>query len=187
MVLGLLLAAGAGSRYGGPKALATDADGTSWLRRAVAVLHDGGCDGVRVVLGAGGEEAGRLLEGTGATLVQAPDWASGMSASLKAGLTSLAEDRPAEAALVHLVDLPDVGPEVVRRVLSQPYGRDTLRRASYDGRPGHPVLIGRDHWAPLADELSGDAGARAYLARNGVTGVECADLAAGTDVDERGR
>ncbi len=182
---GLLLAAGGGSRYGGPKALATDADGTSWLRRALAVLNDGGCAGVRVVLGAGGDEAARLLEGTGATLVHAGDWAFGMAASLRAGLESLAADGPAEAALVHLVDLPDVGPEVVRRVLAEPYGPGTLRRASYDGRPGHPVLIGRDHWAPLAGELSGDAGARTYLARNGVTEVECGDLASGTDVDER--
>ena len=53
----------------------------------------------------------------------------------------------------------------------------------YDGRPGHPVLIGRDHWAPLVAELDGDRGAADYLWRHDSGTVECADLATGQDVD----
>ena len=51
-IIGVLLAAGAGRRAGGPKALRVDPDGTSWLLRSITVLRDGGCDAVVVVVGA---------------------------------------------------------------------------------------------------------------------------------------
>ena len=51
------------------------------------------------------------------------------------------------------------------------------------GRPGHPVLLGRDHWAGVIETAVGDQGARAYLAPRDVTLVECGDLASGHDVD----
>jgi CTP:molybdopterin cytidylyltransferase MocA len=176
---GLLLAAGAGSRMGTPKALVDD-----WLVRGVAALADGGCTQVTVVLGASAEDALPLLEGTGATAVVAADWEDGMSASLHAGLLA-AEGTDSDAAVVTLVDLPDVGAAVVRRLLEPPPGPGTLRRASYDGRPGHPVVLGRDHWAAVVAETSGDEGARSYLAGRGVELVECGDLATGVDVDTR--
>ena len=59
----------------------------------------------------------------------------------------------------------------------------SLARASYDGSPGHPVLLGRDHWAGVAGTATGDRGARDYLAAHPVLDVECADLATGRDVD----
>ena len=179
---GLLLAAGAGTRMGRPKALVGDPDGTSWLKRTVAVLRDGGCDAVTVILGAGADEAVPLLEGTGAAVVIADDWADGMGASLRAGLRSLAGS-DAVAAVVMLVDLPDVTAEVVRHVAGRVTVTDQLARASYGGRPGHPVVIGRDHWAAVADSVVGDQGARDYLASHGVVDVECGDLATGRDRD----
>jgi CTP:molybdopterin cytidylyltransferase MocA len=179
---GLLLAAGSGTRMGRPKALVRDPDGTSWLRRTVAVLEEGGCEAVTVVLGAGADEAAPLLEGTGAEAVVAEDWAEGMGASLRAGLNSLAGS-DAHAAVVMLVDLPDVTPDVVRKVVALVVGPGGLARATYDGRPGHPVVIGRDHWAPVADDVGGDQGARDYLANHGVLDVECGDLATGRDRD----
>jgi CTP:molybdopterin cytidylyltransferase MocA len=181
---GLLLAAGAGSRMGMPKALVRAADGEPWLVRGVRVLTDGGCTPVTVVLGAAAEQALPLLDGTGATAVVAADWEEGMSASLRAGLAALA-GTDATAVVVTLVDLPDVGPDVVRRLLDPAPEPSVLRRASYDGRVGHPVVIGRDHWAGVADEASGDRGARGYLAAHGVQLVECGDLATGRDVDSR--
>ena len=175
-VRGLLLAAGAGSRMGVPKALVDD-----WLVRAVRTLRDGGCDGVTVVLGADAALAAELLEGVEADVVVAADWADGMGASLRVGLAGL----DADAALVSLVDLPDLDAEVVRRVLGAGAAAATLRRATYDGRPGHPVLIGRDHWAGVSEIAMGDRGARDYLAARDVETVECGDLATGMDVDSR--
>ena len=60
-----------------------------------------------------------------------------------------------------------------------------LARAAYDGVPGHPVLLGRDHWAGVAAAATGDRGARDYLAAADVVLVECGDLASGRDVDSR--
>ncbi|WP_167736019.1 nucleotidyltransferase family protein [Nocardioides sp. 503] len=179
---GLLLAAGAGSRMGMPKALVHDGE-ESWLARGVQVLRDGGCDDVTVVLGAAADEAMRLLDGLGVDVAIAADWAEGMSASLRAGLAALPAD--ADAAVVLLVDLPDVTPEVVRRVVAAGAGPGDLARASYDGRPGHPVLLGRAHWPAVRESAAGDHGARDYLASAGARAVECGDLATGRDVDSR--
>ena len=169
---------------GRPKALVHDADGTSWVQHAVEVLADGGCNGVTVVLGAGADEAVSLLDGLGVDVVVAHEWATGMSASLRAGLESL-RGSDAEAAVVSLVDLPDLTAAVVRRVLSEREGDEALARASYHGRPGHPVLIGRTHWAAVARSAAGDAGARDYLEQHDAVLVECGDLATGVDVDSR--
>jgi CTP:molybdopterin cytidylyltransferase MocA len=179
---GLLLAAGAGTRMGRPKALMRDADGTSWLLRSVAVLNEGGCDAVTVVLGAEAERARTLLDRGRVRVVVADHWAEGMGESLRAGLASLAAS-DAEAVLVSLVDLPDVSAAVVRRVVAAGAGLDALARAAYDGRPGHPVLLGRHHWAGVADSATGDKGARDYLAAHDAVLVECGDLATGRDRD----
>ena len=181
-VQGLLLAAGQGSRMGTPKALVVGADGTPWLERSVRVLTAGGCDRVSVVLGAAVDEALPLLP-PGTDHVVADDWAEGMSASLRAGLVSMADD--VDVVVVSLVDLPDVGPDVVARLVSAGAGAGALARATYDGRPGHPVVVGRDHWAGVLETLAGDTGARAYLEAHDATTVECGDLATGRDVDRR--
>lgn len=177
---GLLLAAGAGSRMGTPKALVSDAGG-SWLVRGVRALDDGGCTGVTVVLGARSAEAVGLLDGLGVDVVIAADWEEGMSASLRAGLAALPDD--VDAAVVLLVDLPDVTADVVRRVAAAGAAPDALARAAYGGQPGHPVLIGRDHWAGVIAGATGDRGARDYLDTHEHVVVDCDDLASGRDVD----
>lgn len=181
---GLLLAAGAGSRMGMPKALVHDERG-SWLRRGVEVLRQGGCEPVVVVLGAA-PEAAELLDGS-VTVVVAEDWAEGMGASLRAGLAAVAGLGPAvPSVVVSLVDLPDLVPEVVARVVGAAgAAAGALARAAYDGVPGHPVLLGRDHWAGVAAAATGDRGARDYLSAADVVLVECGDLASGRDVDTR--
>ncbi len=188
-VAGLLLAAGGGSRFGMPKALAHDGE---WLLGALAALRDGGCDPVRVVLGARADEAMTLLPDPDLAVI-AVDWDTGMAASLRAGLAALTAIPyeqgtsgavvPSDCALVHLVDLPDVGAPVIRRVAALA-GRGVVARATYDGRPGHPVLLGRDHWPAVAGTAAGDHGARDWLAgRPDLVAVECGDLALGHDRD----
>ena len=61
---------------------------------------------------------------------------------------------------------------------------DGVARATYDGTPGHPVLIGRGHWAGVIESAIGDQGARSYLGSHQVELVECGDLATGRDVDD---
>ncbi len=186
-VSGLLLAAGAGSRMGRPKALVHDEDGRSWLTRSVEVLRAGGCDDVVVVLGAAAPSARALLPDDlrtiGVDVVEAEAWAEGMAASLRAGLTRLGEG-DADAAVVLLVDLPDLVPDVVARLLPLA-APGVLARAAYDGEPGHPVVLGREHWAGVAESAVGDHGARPYLRSHAdrVRLVECADLATGEDQD----
>lgn len=182
MIAGLLLAAGAGRRYGMPKALVGDG---AWLRRAVTALIDGGCDPVLVVLGAAADQAAALVPPTAGTVL-APDWAEGMGASLRAGLDALAGQAgpQVQAVLVHLVDLPDVGAAVVRR-LAALAGPSVVARAAFAGQPGHPVLLGRQHWADVVASAAGDRGARDWLAGRGdLTLVDCSDLASGVDVDQ---
>lgn len=170
---------------------------------AVERLLAGGCEEVVVVLGAEAEQArGLLIDATahkapGAVrAVVAEDWERGMAASLATGLRSAAEGPSTpDAVVVQLVDLPDVGAAVVARVVEswREAGSDpaTILRAAYDGEPGHPVLLGRDHHVALAGEVAGalraegpaDYGARHYLADKQVQLVECGDLASGHDVD----
>lgn len=187
--VGLLLAAGAGRRMGGPKALLRDEVGAPFVARAVGVLLDGGCDSVLVVTGAASDEVTGVLDETGwnddpaVSVVEAADWDEGMGASLRAGLAA-ARSEQADAAVVSLVDLPDVGPDVVRRVLREVGGgTDVLGRTTYGGSPGHPVVIGRDHWAGVIASATGDRGARDYLESHPPVLVECGDLATGQDLD----
>ncbi|MPV49645.1 NTP transferase domain-containing protein [Pseudactinotalea sp. HY160] len=188
---GLLLAAGAGTRMGRPKALLTRPDGTGYLEAAARALLEGGCAEVLVVLGAAAGEARRRLEAaapTGVRAIECPRWAQGQGESLRCGLRHLRERSNARVAVIQLVDLPDVDARVIRRLLGAAgsagsTGAGTLARAAYDGIGGHPVLLGRDHWAPAAATAAGDRGARAYLREHATVLIEAGDLAAGRDVD----
>jgi CTP:molybdopterin cytidylyltransferase MocA len=172
-VASVLLAAGAGTRYGMPKVCAEDG---RWLRACVAALTGGGCDDVVVVLGAAVVDVP-----TPARAAVAADWERGLSASVRAGIDAV----DASVVVLHTVDTPDVGADVVRRVLDAA-SASGLARAHYDGRPGHPVVIARRHWPALLAALRGDEGARPFLSgRTDVVAVECGDLASGQDIDTR--
>lgn len=185
--VGLLLAAGAGRRMGGPKALVRpDPAGPTLLETALGRLFGAGLERVVVVLGAAAGETLPLALSLHAETVVADDWEEGMGASLRAGLAHLDTDPDATvgAALVTLVDLLDVRADVHRRVLAAGGdGPGALARATYDGVAGHPVLLGRDHWAEVVRTARGDRGARDHLASHPPRLVECGDLASGLDAD----
>lgn len=178
MIAGVLLAAGAGRRYGKPKVLVE-----GWLDTAVGALRDGGCDDVILVLG-----AAQVAAPTGVTAIIAPHWQEGLSASVRAGLAE-AERMRADYAVLHVIDTPDVGAAVVARVLGHALTSTSgLARAQFGGRPGHPVVIARRHWPDVLARMSGDQGAGAYLrTREDVEIVDCRDLAGGQDIDESDR
>lgn len=179
MAAGLLLAAGAGRRYGRPKAL-VELDGVPLVRRGITLLRDGGCTPVHVVLGAGADEVPDL---PGAVPVRHDGWAEGLGSSLRRGLASLPAHVP--VAVVVLVDQPLLSPVAVRRVRAAYDDGALVAVATYDGRPGHPVLLARETW-PLLDRYAvGDRGARDLLRDRPdlVVEVPCDDVGAPLDVD----
>ena len=172
---GLVLAAGEGRRFGGPKAPYV-LDGERLVDRAVRLLHEAGVDQVLVVLGAWVGDVPH------AEVVVNDDWPQGMGSSLRAGLAHLATLDDVDRVLVTLVDLVGLTPVAVARVLACDAD---LAAATYDGRRGHPVLLGRRHWAGVAASATGDRGARAYLAEHDVSAVEVGDVAHDADLDLR--
>jgi CTP:molybdopterin cytidylyltransferase MocA len=180
-VIGLVLAAGGGRRYGMPKAL-IDWHGRLLVQHAADTLAEAGCADVVVVLGA---EAARVRAAAPdlPRTVENPDWATGMASSLRTGLAALAGS-PAAAAVVLLVDMPGVTPAAVRRV-TEHAAPDALVMGGYGARRGHPVLLGREHWAGVIATATGDRGARDYLrAHPGeVRVVPVGDVADDEDLD----
>lgn len=181
LVHALVLAAGAGTRFGGPKALARTADGTPWVERVVSALRGGGCDAVTVVLGARADAA-RGLVPANVSVVIADRWQDGLSASVRVGLEAVAET-DAAACMICPVDVPGLPAAVVERVLAAGVGSHSLSRATYRGDPGHPVLVGRDHFMPISASISGDVGAGQYLRAHGAREIPCDDLWDGADHD----
>ena len=184
-MVGLVLAAGAGVRFGGPKGLARTPDREPWVARAVRTLRDAGCSSVLVATGAAADEVAALVP-PGATVVRVPDWSDGLSATVRAGLAA-ARETDAEAIVIVPVDAPDLPMAAVRRVISAAGERPeaALVQAAYHGVPGHPALLGRAHWDSAAATMRADRGAGTYLASHGAQMIECSDLWSGADVDER--
>jgi nicotine blue oxidoreductase len=180
-IAGLVLAAGGGRRYGMPKALVRSG-GRLWVERAADILAAAGCDDVVIVLGAAADRV-RAAAPTLTRTVDNPDWATGMASSLRTGLAALT-GTDAMAAVILLVDMPGVTPAAVRRIASHA-APGALAIGGYGDRRGHPVLLGRDHWAPAAASAAGDHGARDYLRANEdrLTVVPVGDVADDTDLD----
>ncbi|MCY1139828.1 nucleotidyltransferase family protein [Actinoplanes sp. Pm04-4] len=176
---GLVLAAGAGSRYGMPKAL-IPYPSKLLVERAVDTLREADLDPIVVVLGAAAEQVLAAAPALPTPVIN-PDWRSGLGSSLRAGLRSL-ESSPAAAAVVLLVDMPGVTSESVRRVAAHA-DAGALAMGGYGDRRGHPVLLGRDHWPGVIASATGDSGARNYLKAHSVRVIPVGDVADDLDLD----
>ena len=177
MIGGLVLAAGAATRFGAPKQLA-ELDGTPLLEHALRTMTAASVGRVVVVLGSGAEEITATVDLHGADVLVCSRWDEGQSASLACGLAELAS---CEAVVVTLGDQPRMSPDAIRRVIAARNGAAAVR-ATYGGDPGHPVLLERDLFEPLRN-VSGDKGARNLLLSVQVREVPCEDLGGGEDVD----
>ena len=175
---GIVLAAGEGKRFGGCKQVAV-LDGRPLLEHAVrAMLAVPAISPVVVVLGAHADAVRATVDLDGADVVVCERWAEGQSASLQAGVAALGD---VEAAVITLGDQPFISPQVIAGVLDH-RGRHLAVRATYDGTPGHPVLLERrllDH----VSELEGDHGARTLLEGPHVHTWEVGRLCDPTDID----
>ncbi len=177
-VSGLLLAAGGGRRMGGPKALVV-LDGEPLVRRGIRLLADGGCGPVVVVVGAAADQVRPLCDG--AQVVDALEWATGMAASLRAGLGAVVGD----ACVVALVDQPAVQPVAVERLRAAHSDGAVAAVATYAGRARNPVLLDRSVWVDVAATARGDQGARPWLTAHPelVVEVDCTDVGTSDDLD----
>jgi CTP:molybdopterin cytidylyltransferase MocA len=159
-VAAIVLAAGEASRFGSPKQRIL-------LPRVLERLRETSVEEIVVVAGA------YELEGSSrARTVACPDWERGPGASLRCGLAALGAEP--EAAVVVLADGPNLSPAAVERVVDDWRSGGGVVAASYDGARGHPLVLGRAHWAEIPDEGLRDAPVRL---------VDCSDLGAPGDVD----
>ena len=178
MIGGLVLAAGAGTRFGGNKQLA-DFEGRPLLEHSVRAMTTSPVGRVVVVLGAGAEEVQARVDLHGAEPRVCDRWEEGQSASLACGLEALTD---CEAVVVTLGDQPRMSPDAIRRVIAARGDDAQAVRATYRGDPGHPVLLERELFERMRD-VSGDHGARNLLLSAQVREVPCDDLGGGEDVD----
>ena len=158
----IILAAGRGSRMGGPKALLRFADET-FLARSARLLSRPGVDAVTVVLGHEAERVrreGALPPEVGVVVNARHD--DGMVSSILAGVQA-AESGGADAVLLHPVDHPLVEMETVDAVIAALAGGATIAVPSHAGRRGHPAGFARAAW-PALRAAPPDEGARAVLA-----------------------
>jgi CTP:molybdopterin cytidylyltransferase MocA len=175
VIAGLILAAGEGTRFGPEPKLLAELDGRPLLEHAIrAQCAVPELERVVVVLGAHAKRVLERVDFDRAQPVECEGWSQGQAVSLRCGVEEL---RGAAKVIVTLGDEPLITPQVVARFVSEPPGT----QAVYDGRPGHPVVLGPDHFAALLS-LTGDRGARELLA--GGRKIELGGLGdMGRDVD----
>lgn len=181
-VCGLVLAAGAGRRFGSLKQLSHLA-GRPLLEYALEAMSRASLDSFAVVLGAGADHVLATVDLQGAKPVRCLNWRDGQSASLRAGVAALGDS---EAVVVTLGDQPLISAAAIDRVVAARSARAQAVRATYRGRPGHPVLM-ESSLLRRVPALRGDAGARRLLADASIVGVPCDDIADPSDVDEPAR
>jgi len=178
VIAGLVLAAGAATRFGAPKQLAL-LDGEPLVHYAVeAQLGAGNIERVAVVVGAHGDEVAAVLPPQVDT-VHCLGWEEGMAASLRAGIAAL---DGADWVVVTLADQPGVTPQIVAMIADHIAPAYDAVRATYDGVPGHPVALGPVLLA-RAGELQGDLGFRDLFAGARVREVVAGHLGSAHDID----
>lgn len=177
MICGLILAAGAGTRFGERSKLLADLDGRPLLEHAVAAQ----CaveelERVVVVLGACASQVLEQVNFMRAETVVCSRWSEGQAYSLRCGVEHLSAAGQVSRVIVTLGDQPRVSPALIARFVDEPPGT----RAVYGGVPGHPVVLGPVQLRAIAG-LRGDQGARELLERG--NRIECGDSSAVRDVD----
>lgn len=173
-VAGVVLAAGAGRRFGGPKAPFVY-EGERLVDRSVRLLREAKCDPVFVIAGAWQGDVDDAL------VIVNHGWEEGIGSSVRIALKWVNATTQADYALITLVDLPGLTSAAMERVIDAPSG---LAVATFSGHRGHPVRIPRHHFRELIDTVGGDDGVRNFLSEQpDLTLVEVGDVADGSDLD----
>jgi CTP:molybdopterin cytidylyltransferase MocA/uncharacterized membrane protein (DUF485 family) len=162
VISAVVLAAGAGSRFGHEGKLLQDLEGAPIVRRVVEAMQAAGVDDVIVVVGAGHVGIAQALKGTMARLVTNDRSSEGMATSIAAGIAALSPQT--RAALIMLGDIPRLPSVVIPLLRQRSDAGAEIVVPEYQGTRGHPVLFARSVFAELAG-LNGDRGARAVIDR----------------------
>ena len=181
-IRGVVLAAGASTRFGRPKQLLFH-DNLPLVRRAALAALDAGVGGVVVVLGANAEAiAPALADVPSVTLVVNPAWERGLASSLAVGVSTVSADPFCDAVLVTLADQPLVDAHALQRLVTSFDNDHRILASAYEDTIGVPAVFGREHFGELM-RLTGDHGAGSWLRRraNGVTSVPLSS--ASLDID----
>ena len=180
-IVGILLAAGAGTRFGGGKLVHPLDDGVAIAAHAARNLFAAELPLVVAVVRPGDFPLGDILEQEGCDVVPCAESVRGMGHTLAHGIQST---RDVAGWIVALADMPRIKPETIKQVASALAAGAVIAAPSYKGERGHPVGFS----AQLRDELlrlSGDSGARAVLERhrNDVQLIETDDRGVLVDID----
>lgn len=179
-IVGILLAAGASTRFGSDKLLARLSDGTPVALASARTLL-AGTDRALVVLRSERSELGELLYAHGMQPVVCQDATAGMGTSLACGVKAAAE---ATGWLIALADMPFLRSTTISAVAQAVRAGALIAAPIWNGRRGHPVGFGRQCYPALAT-LQGDTGARELLAgyADRITWVPCGDSGIVRDID----
>ncbi|MDQ0394010.1 molybdopterin-binding/glycosyltransferase family 2 protein [Labrys monachus] len=181
-VAAVVLAAGRSTRMGGPNKLLADYRGKPLVRHAVEAALASKASGVTVVTGHQAEDVRAALAGLAVAFVHNPDFAEGLSTSVRAGVGALPPH--CDAALISLADMPLVDAALIDRLIDafEPAKGALVVLPMVDGRRGNPVIWARRFFGDLAG-LQGDAGARQILAANADAVVELPVETQGASID----
>jgi molybdenum cofactor cytidylyltransferase len=183
-IAGLVLAAGRSTRMGGPNKLLEEINGRPLVRIATEQVLASRAKPVIVVTGHQKDRVERALAGLPVTFVHNPDYAEGLSTSLKTGIAAV--PAPADGAIVCLGDMPQVSAALIDRLIAafEPERGALVVIPTIAGKRGNPVLWARRFFGDLAT-LEGDVGARHLIGgyAEAVAEVAVEDAAALTDVD----
>lgn len=177
-IVGLLLAAGAGRRFGSDKLLHRLPDGTP-MAVAAALNLKPACDRLIAVTRPDQADLSELLHGAGCATIVGADAAGGMGHSLAAGVKATPD---AAGWVVALADMPFIKTDSHRAVAAALFKGASLAATEYQGRRGHPVGFARE-WLPRLLLLTGDQGGRSILAEHQDRLVLCPVDDAGVLVD----
>ena len=183
-IAAVVLGAGRSSRMGATNKLTIEVDGTPMIAHAVQAVADCGASPVVVVTGHESDKVRAALAGVTVTLVHNPDYAEGLSTSLRAGVRALPDD--IDAALICLGDMPDISADHVARLIAafDPDEGRTICIPTFAGKRGNPILWGVS-FLPEFASLKGDTGARHLLGEHAEAVCEVAmpDDATLRDID----
>lgn len=180
--VGILLAAGSGSRFGGEKLLQPLADGVAIAAHAARNLL-AAVPSVVAVVRWGDFPLYDMLEQEGCHCTMFQDAARGMGASLAHGI---AQAREADAWVIALADMPSIRAETIGKIIAALEAGALIAAPTHGGKRGHPVGFAA-RMRPELEALNGDEGARAVLERHRgeVKLIECDDPGILVDIDRR--